>query len=86
MRLLKNQQMKWILREDAGYIYNYETRDVKVLNRTGSLIIQLCETYTVSEIVYQMARSFVLNDLARVEADVQRFLEMMIEEGYLCVR
>lgn len=84
MRVTKNQEFKWILREDGGYIYDYATGNVKVLNDTGSFIIQKCEDNSITDIVNDLLDTFEIGDPRQAEEDVSDFLHSMIEEGYLC--
>ncbi|MCK4259608.1 MAG: PqqD family protein [Halanaerobiales bacterium] len=84
MKLTKKEKFKWILREDGGYIYDYSTGTVKVLNDTGSFIIQKCEKNSITDIVNDLLNTFEIDDPHQAEEDVNSFLRNMIEEGYLC--
>ncbi len=83
MGLMKNDKFKWILRDDGGYVYDYSTGNVKVLNDTGSYIIQNCAD-SITDLVTKMKQLFEIDESANVQEDVEQFLDEMLKEGYLC--
>lgn len=83
MALVKNPSLKWVIRSDGAFVYDSSKGSVKVINETGVFILQRCQR-DVTEIADELIQVFDVPDHLTVLADIQRFLQQMVEEGYLC--
>jgi hypothetical protein len=67
-----------------GFLYIYNDHSIKVLNRTGLMILRLCDgNHSVNEIVEELAKMFANIDKVEIKQDVLSFIEEVNKLGVL---
>lgn len=72
--------------EDGALLFNPDTDQVKLLSKTGHYIWEKCvEGITVKDIVAAFKDDFENVPVNQVKADVEEFLNQMVESGFIGV-
>jgi hypothetical protein len=81
----RNQEIRIIKREDGkSIVYIPKTGKVKILNITGTIILNLCNgKHSAKSMAVKIARQFEDAEEKEIQADIADYIDLLKEEGIL---
>ncbi|MSQ32477.1 MAG: PqqD family protein [Dehalococcoidia bacterium] len=77
------EKLKDLYFNDKGFIFDPESGSIYSLNTTGAFVVkQLQKGATVSQIGQEFRKNFEVNG-AKIEKDLQEFLDLLLSYGFL---
>jgi len=75
-----------VFREEDGeaLLFDPKTGEIKLLNKTGSLIYKLCDgRHKREDMVKEIIENFEIEDEKRVRSDLDKFLKELQDKGFI---